>query len=32
MISRLRKKLALFPGAEEWVSNVRGTGYLFDTA
>lgn len=31
MISRLRKKLALFPGAEEWVSNVRGTGYLFDT-
>jgi len=30
MISRLRKKLALFPGVEEWVSNVRGTGYLFD--
>jgi DNA-binding response OmpR family regulator len=30
MVSRLRKKLALFPGVEEWVSNVRGTGYLFD--
>jgi DNA-binding response OmpR family regulator len=30
MISRLRKKMALFPGVEEWVSNVRGTGYLFD--
>ena len=30
MISRLRKKLALFSGVEEWVSNVRGTGYLFD--
>ena len=30
MISRLRKKLALFAGVEEWVSNVRGTGYLFD--
>ena len=30
MISRLRKKLALVPGVEEWVSNVRGTGYLFD--
>jgi DNA-binding response OmpR family regulator len=30
MISRLRKKLAIFPGVEEWISNVRGTGYLFD--
>lgn len=30
MVSRLRKKLALFTGVEEWVSNVRGTGYLFD--
>jgi DNA-binding response OmpR family regulator len=30
MVSRLRKKMALFPGMEEWVSNVRGTGYLFD--
>lgn len=32
MISRLRKKLAIFPGVEEWISNVRGTGYLFDPA
>lgn len=30
MISRLRKKLVTFSGVEEWVTNVRGTGYLFD--
>jgi len=30
MISRLRKKLAVFPGLDHWISNVRGTGYLFD--
>jgi DNA-binding response OmpR family regulator len=30
MISRLRKKLAIFPATESWISNVRGTGYLFD--
>ena len=30
MISRLRKKLTIFPGMEEWVGNVRGTGYVFD--
>jgi len=30
MISRLRKKLATFPDVEEWVENVRGTGYVFD--
>lgn len=30
MISRLRKKLAIFPGMDDWVSNVRGTGYVFD--
>lgn len=30
MISRLRKKLAIFPGMEDWVGNVRGTGYVFD--
>jgi DNA-binding response OmpR family regulator len=30
MVSRLRKKMAAFPGMEEWVSNVRGTGYLFE--
>ena len=30
MVSRLRKKLITFPGTENWVSNVRGTGYAFD--
>ena len=30
MISRLRKKLATFPSVDEWVENVRGTGYVFD--
>ena len=30
MVSRLRKKLAEFPGTEKWVKNIRGTGYLFD--
>jgi len=30
MVSRLRKKLAVFPGLDVWISNVRGTGYLFD--
>lgn len=30
MISRLRKKLATFPGVDEWIQNVRGTGYVLD--
>lgn len=30
MVSRLRKKLAVFTGLDFWISNVRGTGYLFD--
>lgn len=30
LISRLRRKLGGFPGAEKWVINIRGTGYLFD--
>lgn len=30
MISRLRSKLANFPGMEDWVHSVRGTGYLWD--
>lgn len=30
LISRLRRKLAGFDSAENWISNVRGTGYLFD--
>ena len=30
MVSRLRKKVAVFPGTEHWISNVRGIGYAFD--
>lgn len=30
LISRLRRKLGVFPGGENWVVNVRGSGYLFD--
>ena len=30
LISRLRRKLGVFPGGESWIINVRGTGYLFD--
>jgi DNA-binding response OmpR family regulator len=30
MISRLRKKLAVFPNTENWIGNVRGIGYTFD--
>ena len=30
LISRLRRKLAEFPGGEHWIANVRGTGYVFD--
>ena len=30
LISRLRKKLALFPGGKGWIRSVRGTGYVFD--
>jgi DNA-binding response OmpR family regulator len=30
MVSRLRKKLSAFPGTDNWISNVRGTGYSFD--
>lgn len=32
LISRLRRKLASFDSGENWISNVRGTGYLFDPA
>jgi DNA-binding response OmpR family regulator len=31
IISRLRRKLAKFPGGEQWIVNVRGTGYVFET-
>lgn len=30
LVSRLRRKLALFDGGEDWIVNVRGTGYVFD--
>jgi len=30
LVSRLRRKLAVFSGGKEWIKNVRGTGYLFD--
>jgi len=30
LISRLRKKLAVFPGGKKWIISVRGTGYVFD--
>ncbi len=30
MVSRLRKKIAAFPGTDNWISNVRGIGYAFD--
>jgi DNA-binding response OmpR family regulator len=30
LISRLRHKLAGFPGGEAWIVNVRGLGYMFD--
>ncbi len=30
MVSRLRRKLAVFPGGENWIVNVRGTGYVFE--
>jgi DNA-binding response OmpR family regulator len=29
-VSRLRSKLGLFPGGENWIVNIRGNGYLFD--
>lgn len=30
LVSRLRKKLSIFPGGEKWIASVRGTGYVFD--
>lgn len=30
LVSRLRRKLAHFPGGRDWITNVRGTGYVFD--
>ncbi len=30
LVSRLRRKLSQFEGGDEWIVNVRGTGYVFD--
>lgn len=30
LVSRLRRKLSVFPGGKNWIMNVRGTGYVFD--
>ena len=30
LISRLRRKLSPFPNGEKWISNIRGTGYVFN--
>lgn len=30
LVSRLRRKLATFADGDEWIINVRGTGYVFD--
>jgi DNA-binding response OmpR family regulator len=31
IISRMRKRLAVFEGAEKWIKTIRGTGYMFET-
>lgn len=30
LISRLRRKLSVFPSGNKWIANVRGTGYVFE--
>lgn len=30
LVSRLRNKLVKIPGGDKWISNVRGTGYVFE--
>jgi DNA-binding response OmpR family regulator len=30
LVSRLRRKLSVFPRGEKWIVNVRGTGYVFE--
>lgn len=30
LVSRLRRKLSVFPNGEKWIVNVRGTGYVFE--
>jgi DNA-binding response OmpR family regulator len=31
LMSRLRKRLSVFEGAEKWIRTIRGTGYVFET-
>ena len=30
LVSRLRRKLSVFPNGERWIANVRGTGYVLE--
>jgi len=30
VVSRLRRKLSVFPGSQSWIVNIRGKGYAFD--
>jgi DNA-binding response OmpR family regulator len=30
LISRLRRKLSVFPQGDKWIASVRGTGYVFE--
>jgi DNA-binding response OmpR family regulator len=30
LVSRLRRKLSVFPDGGKWITNVRGTGYVFE--
>lgn len=30
LVSRLRRKLMIFPNGKDWIMNVRGTGYVFE--
>ncbi len=30
LVSRLRRKLAKFPGGKDWITSIRATGYVFD--
>jgi DNA-binding response OmpR family regulator len=30
LVSRLRRKLSIFPNGDNWIMNVRGTGYVFE--
>ena len=30
LVSRLRHKLAVVPGGEKWIANIRGAGYIYE--